>query len=406
MMPWKKVTLAAFVVFHLVLGVSGGGDARQAQKLAVARADLVVEGVRLSPARVNNMNNATLTFTVRNRGTAAAPTSAAAYYLSNDYSLSADDRRLGSIGCGGIGRGESKSESTFVRFPLSIAPGPYFIIVKADDTSRVFESDKANNIASAAVTVIPHIPPDLRLEILSVDPSRQVKGATVRFRYRVNNAGEGRVSSYRLRFYYSEDRVITPDDQAGALSTHGTTLEARSTGRESFGQITIPMSATPGDRYVGAIVDPDNEIPESSETNNSGFFPIFVMSEGLPDLTIATLRVRVLGVRLSVGDEISIFCRVENRGSAAASQCAVNYYLSNEPAINRSTRYLGGTSMSTRGTLAAGTGFDFNYKPRIPAGVGPGDKYLLAIVDSAKAVTEQNENNNQAHFAVKIVAKK
>jgi subtilase family serine protease len=162
-MTWKKMTSAAFMVFYLALGVSGGGDAHQAQKLAVARADLVVEGVRLSPARVNNMTNATLTFTVRNRGTAAA---------------------------------------------------------------------------------------------------------------------------------------------------------------------------------------------------------------------------------------------------AAASRCAVNYYLSDGLAINRSTRYLGGTSLSTRGSLAAGAGIDFNYKPRIPAGVRPGDKYLLAIVDSAKAVTEQNENNNQAHFAVKIVAKK
>jgi subtilase family serine protease len=405
-MTWRKGALAAFVVFSLVMGVSRGGDARQTQKVAVARADLVVEGVRISPTRVNNMNNATLTFTVRNRGTAAAASSFAAYYLSNDYNLSDDDRRLGSKGCGDIGRGESEAVSTFVIFPLTIAPGPYFIIVKADDTSRVFESDKANNIASAALTVIPHIPPDLRLEILSVEPSRQVRGGIVRFRYRVNNDGEGTVSNYKLRSYYSEDRVITPDDQAGTLSTHGIILEARSTGRESFGQITIPMSATPGDRYVGAIVDPGNEIPESSETNNSRSFPIFVMSEGLPDLTIATLRVRVLGVRFSVGDEISIFCRVENRGSAAASKCAVNYYLSDELAINRSTRYLGGTSMSTRGTLAAGAGFDFNYKPRIPAGVGPGDKYLLAIVDSAKAVTEQNENNNQAHFAVKIVAKK
>jgi len=405
-MTWKKVTLAAFVVFHLVLGVGRGVDARQTQKVAVARADLVVEGVRISPTRVNNMNNATLTFTVRNRGTAAAAASAAAYYLSNDYNLSDDDRRLGSKGCGDIGRGESEAVSTFVIFPLTIAPGPYFIIVKADDTSRVFESDKANNIASAALTVIPHIPPDLRLEILSVEPSRQVRGGIVRFRYRVINDGAGRASSYKLRSYYSEDRDITPDDQAGTLSTHGMILEARSTGRESFGQITIPMSATPGDRYVGAIVDPYNEIPESSETNNSRSFPIYVMSEGLPDLAIATLRVRVLGVRLGVGDEISIFCRVENRGSAAASQCAVNYYLSDQPAMTRSTRYLGGTSLSTRGTLAAGAGFDFNYKPRIPADVRPGDKYLLAIVDSAKAVTEQNENNNQAHFAVKIVAKK
>ena len=405
-MARKTMALAAFMVFSLALGVSGGGDASQTQKVAVARADLVVEGVRISPTRVNNMNNARLTFTVRNRGTAAAATSAAAYYLSSDYTLSDDDQRLGSIGCGNIGRGESEAESIFVRFPLSIAPGPYFIIVKADYTSRVFESDKANNIASAALTVIPHIPPDLRLEILSVDPSRQVRGGTVRFRYRVHNDGEGQVSNYTLRPYYSEDRIITTGDQAGALGNYGIILEPRSTGRESFGQITIPMSATPGDRYVGAIVDPGNEIPESSETNNWRSFPIYVMSDGLPDLTIATFRVRVLGVRLAVGDEISIFCRVENRGSAAASKCAVNYYLSDGLAIDRSARYIGGTSISTRGSLAAGAGFDFSYKPRIPTNVRPGDKYLLAVVDSAAEVTEQNENNNQAHFAVKIVAKK
>jgi len=405
-MTWRKRAVAAFAVFGLVLGVSGEGDARQTQKIAVGRADLVVEGVRLSPARVNNMTNATLTFTVRNRGTAAAPASFATYYLSSDYILSDDDRKLGSIGCEDIGRGESEAKSTFARFSLSISPGAYFIIVKADDTSCVFENDKANNIASAPLTVIPHVPPDLRLEILSVDPSRQARGGTVRFRYRVNNAGDGRVSSYNLRPYYSEDRIITPDDQAGTLHSQGINLGARSTGMELYNQITIPLSATPGDRYVGVIVDPNNEIPESNETNNWNSFPIYVMSEGLPDLGIVSLRVRVLGMELSVGDEISIFCRVENRGSAAASQCAVHYYLSDGLAINRSARLVGGTSLSTRGSLAAGAGVDFNYKQRIPEDVRPGDKYLLAVVDSANAVTEMNESNNQAHFAVKIRAKK
>jgi hypothetical protein len=82
----------------LVLGGNGVEDEGQTQKLAMSRADLVAEGVRLSAARVNNMTNAALIFTVRNRGTAAAPSSAAA------------------------------AKRVTLRFPISIAPGPYFVI--------------------------------------------------------------------------------------------------------------------------------------------------------------------------------------------------------------------------------------------------------------------------------------
>ena len=405
-MTSRNGILAACAMLGLVLGGNGVEDEGQTQKLAMSRADLVVEGVRLSPARVNNMTNAALTFTVRNRGTATAPSSAAAYYLSSDYQLSDDDRKLGSIGSGDIERGGAAAKRVTLRFPLSIAPGPYFVIVKADDTNRIFETDKANNTASVALTVIPHVRPDLRLEILSVDPSRQARGGTVRFRYRVSNAGEGRVTSYQIRFYYSEDRIITTDDQTYALGIQNLSLEPRSTGREQYDQITIPLTATPGNRYIGGIVDPGDEIPESSETNNGNAFPIYVMSENLPDLTVVSLRVRGLNLRFRTGDEITLSCRAENRGSATAPRCSVNYYLSNNTTYDRSARYLGGSSLSIRGSLPAGSGFDFGPTLRIPVDIRPGKKFLLAIVDQAGDVAEQNESNNEAHFAIEIMAKK
>ena len=393
------------MVFCLALGVSGGGEVRQTTQMALGRPDLVVENVRVSPARVNNMTDATLTFTVRNKGAAAAMKSYAAYYLSSDYHLSDDDRKMGEFATRDIGRGASDTISANLKFPMTIDPGPYFIIVKADHTNLVIESDKANNISSVALTVIPHVLPDLRVEILSVDPSRQSGGGRVNIRFRAINSGDGRVPVFKIRFYFSEDRIITSDDRAVGEFQHPGGLGPRTTGTELSRSITIPASATPGDRYVGAIVDPDNEIPETDERFNSSSHPIYVMSEGMPDLIIASLSVK--GVRHTVGDEIFISCRVQNRGTAAASQAAVAYYLSRSRNFDPNTiRFIQGTRLPARSSLAAGRWQDYNITWRLPADIGPGEIFLIAVADYQGEVTELNENNNQAYVAIKIMARK
>ena len=404
-MSWKKGIAAAFMVFCMALGVSGDGNGRQTQQMVLGRPDLVVENVRISPSRVNNMTDATLTFTVRNKGAAAAAKSYAGYYLSRDYHLSDDDRWMGQFATREIGRGASDTISVSLKFPMTIDPGPYYIIVKADDTNLVIETDKANNISSAALTVIPHVLPDLRVEILSVDPSRQSGGGRVNIRFRAINDGAGLAPAFRIRFYFSEDRIITSDDRAAGEFQYPGSFGPRVTGTELSRSITIPASATPGDRYVGAIVDPDNAIPETNERNNSSSHPIYVMSESLPDLTIATLQVSA--VRLIVGNEIPIFCRVRNGGTAVASQAAVSYFLSDSRNFDPKTaRYLGGNSLPAGSSLAAGRWHEYTFKGRLPADIGPGEKYLIAVADARGEVTELNENNNQAFVAVKIMARK
>lgn len=398
-MTWKKGIAAAFMVFCLAMGVSGDGHGRQTQQMVLGRPDLVVENVRVSPARVNNMTDATLTFTVRNKGTATAMKSVAAYYLSSDHQLSDDDRRMGQYTTREIGREASQTISVNLKFPMTIDPERYYIIVKADDTNLVIESDKANNTASAALTVIPHVPPDLRVEILSVDPPRQARGGEVNIRFRAINDGAGLAPAFRIVFYFSEDRTITTDDRVIGGFTYPW-LGPRTTGTELSLPITIPASARPGDRYVGAIVDPDNAIPETNERNNSSSHPIYVMSEGLPDLVMANLSVK--GVRHTVGGEISITWRVENRGTVAA-QAAVDLFLSDSRNYDPKTARLiaGSSNLVAAGSWSGGT-----RKMRISPEWGLGEKFILAVADPRGEVTELSENNNQASVAINIMARK
>jgi hypothetical protein len=96
------------------------------------------------------------------------------------------------------------------------------------------------------------------------------QGDQVYMEYTVSNLGSYQ-ETYNIGFYLSTDELISTSDVLIGTVT-GAALSAGATGLSNR-YLTIPHSVKPGKYYLGFIVDYDNVIPESNETNNNQQMP-------------------------------------------------------------------------------------------------------------------------------------
>jgi subtilase family serine protease len=117
--------------------------------------DLTVTSIT-APASANAGASISVGWTVTNQGTgtAIANTNWADYVrFSTDPVYQDSDSFLnGVIRSANVAAGGSYSPSTVVTLP-NVAPGTYYLVVKADAASQVFESDETNNPATVAITI-------------------------------------------------------------------------------------------------------------------------------------------------------------------------------------------------------------------------------------------------------------
>ena len=142
---------------------------------AVAGPDLTLreDPSSIGPAIVRPGRNASVTFTLRNRGTGAAYGPAYApietrVYRSTDAILNAGDVLVATINeptpapagedprgfaaCTGSNEAECSTTST-VAVPMPEAPGTYYVIVVTDEIDAVFEADELNNQLTLSTVV-------------------------------------------------------------------------------------------------------------------------------------------------------------------------------------------------------------------------------------------------------------
>jgi hypothetical protein len=108
-----------------------------------------------------------------------------------------------------------------------------------------------------------------RLVVTSVTaPASGQLGAQIAVRAEFTNQGNAAAGAFRVGFYWSTDRTITTGDTPGA--TCNITSLAAGANNACAGNITIPLSLTPGTWYLGAIVDDENRVNQSSRAGNAG----------------------------------------------------------------------------------------------------------------------------------------
>ncbi len=94
----------------------------------------------------------------------------------------------------------------------------------------------------------------------------------------VENVGGSAVDAYAVSLVFSEDAAIDLTDVEMNQGESDRSLEAG--GAVAWvGSFVVPQSATEGVRYVGVIVDPADEVPETDETDNAASRGLEVSSD-------------------------------------------------------------------------------------------------------------------------------
>jgi len=201
----------------------------------------------------------------------------------------------------------------------------------------------------------------------------------------VKNQGPGDAGFVYVVFYLSSDSNITTSD----YPLGGVWLNSIATGAQQnvTAAVTVPNIGG-GTYYIGAIVDPNNDVVESNESNNALAGNQINVTTLHPDLVMTAVSGPTSA---NSGQTITVVNTVKNQGLYAAGGFSVGLYLSTDTAITTGDTLIGYQSI---GSLAAGAESTSGTVVTIPAGMASGRYYIGAIADYSNTVTESNETNN------------
>ncbi len=349
---------------------------------------------------------------IKNQGQKAAGASMSKFYLSSDSVIDAGDYSLGSRSIAGIGAGETHAFNDQALMLPDTPPAGFtatddvYIGMIVDANSNVTESSEANNsnrgvgLDKDLVHVASNAPDLLGMFLDSEEPL--IWGRSFSVDGKIKNQGLTAAGASTAKFYLSGDATITAGDYyLGSRSIAG--IGAGKTRAFNDKALTLPDAPPAGftgtdDVHIGMIIDADNAVAESDETNNS--------NRGLNldrDGVHVTPLSELIGTSfdseepLVWGQAFRVDGAIKNQSEYDAGKSRVKFYLSSNGVIDASDYYLGDRFVPA---IAAGQTFTFANKvltlPAVPPdGFTATDGVNIGmIVDANGQVAESNESNN------------
>lgn len=237
----------------------------------------------LSSGPINAGGSLTIDYRLQNSGLAAGPFTVS-FYLSTDNTIRSSDFLLGSVGFNGLPASNISSPFTNT-FTL---PGvnntfwngdrTYFIGMIVDSSNAVLESNENNNASVGAsidyeqVTIINTQSANLVGSAFDVTTGPLKAGSSFTINYDIRNLGGGSASSFDVSFYISSNNFISSlDVLLGTTTISGLSGNTTSSYTSTLTLPSVSDSFWSGSRtyYIGMIVDSNNTVSESNESDNS-----------------------------------------------------------------------------------------------------------------------------------------
>jgi uncharacterized membrane protein len=200
---------------------------------------------------------------------------------------------------------------------------------------------------------------------IDINPFNPVSGEDVTLQAPVTNLGSVTAESVLV--------VIISDDQELAR-TFLDDIPPRGTG-----VATLTWTASPGTIYLRIIADPDNDIPETDETNNEATWTLIVTS---PDLAVVTRDITISPVYPTEGTDATIMMEITNYAPQPAEPFEVTISVEGEllETFSVSTGLATGANVTLEATWTA----------------IPGRFEFTVVVDPLGQVSEEDRTNNVA----------
>ncbi|MGK7941720.1 MAG: CARDB domain-containing protein, partial [Crocosphaera sp.] len=267
--------------------------------------------------------------------------------------------------------------------------------------------DSVTATTSFTINGLPSI--DLLGEFFNVDPEPLVAGNSFQIEFRIKNNGSDDSTPFDINFYLSNDDIITSDD-----TYLGTEAVLNSiAGGDDTGYITTTLTLPEGgnniwngdgEYHIGMLIDPNNLVNETNETNNSniGWFEDFddVNISGTASAEADLLGTYFSGSQYSVlaGETVDITFRLENIGAANTPDVEIAFYLSEDETITLSDIYLD-TYTLIGGVLGGNDTDNLDITLTLPENNSPvwkgdGEYHIGMIIDPNNLLVESDKTNN------------
>ncbi len=255
--------------------------------------DLIIKSITWSPENPSINEIVTFTVTVKNQGTSQASNSRVSYFIDDAYITS---NYLNPIDPGAI------ATKTFT---WEAQAGSHTVKVIADFDNEVTESNETNNVKTYTFSTLA---PDLIIESITWSPENPSKGDTATFSVKIKNQGTDSAGSCQVHFYVD-------DSSRGYQSV--SRIDAGVTITKTFTWV-----AQAGSHIIKAIVDKDNLINESNETNNERTVEF---STFIPDLIIESITWSPEAPE--EGDNVIFSVNITNQGDGRADYSQLAYFI-------------------------------------------------------------------------------
>ena len=327
--------------------------------------------------------------TTRNDGGGPASSSLTAFYLSLNQSYEAADTLLGNRAVPALAAGASSVGSTSLTIPASMAPGTYYIVLKADAGSEIAETSESNNFASSAAI---KLGPDLILTYVSA-AAVGAAGEPIAVTDSIRNQGGAPAPASESNFYLSANATFDAADVL--IGTRAVATIAAGTTNTGSVSLVIPAATATGSYYIFEQLDAGNTVNEALENNNVGRSSTVRIG---PDLTIATFTAQTPVI---AGSSVTVNDTTSNTGGGPAATTVISFYLSNNITFDAGDQLLGSRTVPA---LAGGASHSAATTLPLPSTAAAGNYYIFAVADSGRHVVETTEDNNTRVVGVRINA--
>ena len=330
---------------------------------ATSLSDLVVQDITWTPTNPSIGETVTFTATIKNQGSGSSSSSRVYFYLDGSTS------HFTYKNFGGL----SADATTTVSFTWNAQAGSHTFKAVVDKDNTLTESDETNN--EKTITFSATSLSDLVVQDITWTPTNPSIGETVTFTATIKNQGSGSSSSSRVYFYLDGSTSHFTYKNFGGLSADATTT------------VSFTWNAQAGSHTFKAVVDKDNTLTESDETNNEK--TITFSATSLSDLVVQNIN--WTPTSSSIGDAITFAATIKNQGNGSSSNGYVHFYFDDSNTHYTYQSFAGITAGST-------TTVSFTWKAQ------GGFHILKAVVDKTNAVIESDESNNEKNITFSTVA--
>ncbi len=285
--------------------------------------DLVVSNIG-SPTSAIAGNNLSFKVTVKNQGNATATASTTGIYLSLDGTLDNNDQLLGTVNNTQISSGKTNTQTFTRTLDSTLKAGNYYLLVKADNSNGVVESNEGNNVTAKALAIAASPQADLQVNNLAVT-SILDNGTNVKINYQLNNSGGTTASASTTKFFLSNDTIFDNLDTQLGTDNVGSVNAGTSQNRSVSYTLNTPLAAS--NYYIFAQADSNNTVVESNEGNNVSVNTLVVSTlanwcaQTIQDLALQSLATNLLAdYTLSRQDMMDFFSSSQDGGMVDATE--------------------------------------------------------------------------------------